>query len=325
MKRGLFSIFLLFSLVFVTNGQTVNVTASFDTSRIFIGDQINFTIRVDKPSDLKISMPFLKDTLCKNIEILSGPVIDSSKQNGRTSIVEKYIVTSFDSGYYQLPPVYVELQNKDGVKRYLSDYMRLEVKRINITPADTTSKIYDIVKPYKAPVTFDEILPWVLIIALICAIAWLTMKYIKNHKKIKVWNEPVINPDPAHIIAFRELEKLRAEELWQKGDIKHYYTRLTEILRQYLENRFGVFSLELTTAETLQSLLKTGFKKDESYNQLKTILTGADLVKFAKHNPDASENEIHFQNSWKFIDTTKIIEVKEVTVDNKDKEKEGAL
>jgi hypothetical protein len=101
------------------------------------------------------------------------------------------------------------------------------------------------------------------------------------------------------------LEKLRNEELWQKGETKKYYTKLTEILRQYLENRFRVYSLELTTAETLEVLVKTGFKKDGSYNNLKTVLTGADLVKFAKYNPVPSENEIHFQNSWNFVLATK--------------------
>ncbi|HPT22485.1 MAG TPA: hypothetical protein PLR88_11100 [Bacteroidales bacterium] len=325
MKRFLFSIFILFSLVFVTKGQDVSVKASFDTTRIFIGDQIKFTITVDKPSDLRLSLPFYKDTLCKNIEILSGPVVDSTKKDGRTTIIERYHITSFDSGSYQLSPVIAESYVNNELKRFYSDFSKLEVIRVNITPADTTMKIYDIVNPYKAPVTLDEILPWVFIIALLCAIAWFVVRYVKNHKRVKTDEQPVTNPDPAHVIAFHELEKLKADELWQKGEVKHYYTRLTEILRQYLENRFGVYSLELTTEETLKSLLKTGFKKDESYNQLKTILTGADLVKFAKHKPDASENEMHFQNSWNFVDSTKVIEVMESTVDNKDKEKEGAL
>lgn len=324
-KRLIILKFLLFSCVLSIKGQEVNITSSFDTSRIFIGDQIQYTIKVDKPSGLRLSIPFFKDTLCKNLEILSGPVVDSSSQNGRTSIIEKYIVTSFDSGKYQLPPVFAESQGKDGLKRFFSDYSLLEVIRVNIAPADTTSKIYDIIKPYRAPVTVDEIMPWVLIIALIAVAVWLIIRYIRKHRKYKTGEEPVANPDPAHVIAFRELEELKAEELWQKGDVRNYYTRLTEILRQYLENRFGVFSLELTTAETLESLLRTGFRKDESYNQLKTVLTVADLVKFAKYNPESSEHELLYQNSWNFVDTTKMIEVKDVAVDEKDKVKEGTL
>jgi hypothetical protein len=113
--------------------------------------------------------------------------------------------------------------------------------------------------------------------------------------------------------------------LWQKGAIKTYYTRLTEILRQYLENRFRVFSLELTTDETLDSLIKTGFKKDGSYKLLKTVLTGADLVKFAKHIPEPTENESQYQKSWDFVFTTREIEVFTGEVDERNKEREENL
>jgi hypothetical protein len=97
--------------------------------------------------------------------------------------------------------------------------------------------------------------------------------------------------------------------LWQKGETKKYYTRLTEILRQYLENRYGILSLELTTSETLEALVKTGFKKDESYKTLKNVLTGADLVKFAKYKPLGGENEQNLDNAYIFVNMTKASEV----------------
>jgi hypothetical protein len=323
MKRLIISIFLFISIISLSSGQEVRVTASFDTSRIFIGDQVNFSITVDQPSDLRLSLPFFKDTLIKNIEIISGPVVDSSSQSGRTRIVEKYLITSFDSGFYQVPPAFAELKNENGLKRFYSDYSQLEVMRVKIAPADTTLKIYDIIAPYTAHVTIGEILPWVLIVIFLGALVWLAIRFIRKFKKSKTEVETAIDPDPAHVIAFRELEKLREDELWQKGEIKYYYTKLTEILRQYLENRFKVFSLELTTAETLEALIKTGFKKDGSYNLLKTVLTGADLVKFAKYNPEPSENETHFTNSWDFVLATKVNEVIIGEIDKKDKTGEG--
>lgn len=324
MKKLILSIYLYISIISAFS-QEVNVTSSFDTSKIFIGDQIKFTITVDQPSDLRLTLPLFKDTLCKNIEILSGPVIDTSSQDGRIKIIGKYLVTSFDSGFYQIPPVFAEMKNQNGMKRFYSDYSQLEVMRVKIAPPDTTAKIYDIIKPYRAPLTIGEVLPWVLLVALLGALVWLAIRFIRKLKKSKTGVEAVIDPDPAHIIAFRELEKLREEQLWQKGEIKYYYTKLTEILRQYLENRFRVFSLELTTAETLAALVKSGFKKDGSYNQLKTVLTGADLVKFAKYNPESPENESHFQNSWDFVLATKENEVITVPVDVKDKAMEGSI
>ncbi|MCX6255070.1 MAG: hypothetical protein NTV31_11415 [Bacteroidia bacterium] len=325
MKRLIIPIFLLFTLISATIGQNVNVTSSFDSSRIYIGDQIKFIISVDQPADLRLTLPFLRDTLCKNIEILSGPVIDStSNPDGRIKIIEKYLITSFDSGLYQIHPVFAEMKNSDGLKRFYSDYSRLEVMRVKIAPTDTTAKIFDIIKPYRAPVTIGEVLPWVLIAVLLGSLVWAAIRLIRKLRRSKTGTEPVIPPDPAHVIAFRELEKLREEELWQKGEIKNYYSKLTEILRQYLENRFRVFSLELTTGETLDALVKTGFKKDILYNLLKTILTGADLVKFAKHKPEPSENESHFQNSWDFVVATKENEVIIGSVNEKEKILEGS-
>lgn len=305
MKKLFISIFLYISIISSSLCQDVKVTAAFDSSRIYIGDQIKFTITVDHPSGLNLTLPHFKDTLCKNIEILSGPVFDTTSQNGRTKIIERYLITSFDSGLYHFPPVFAELKNESGLKRFYSDYSQLEVMRVKIAPADTTAKIYDIIKPYRAPVTIGEVLPWVLFAALVAIIILAVIRYVRKHRNLKTDEESIVNPDPAHIIALRELEKLRDEQLWQKGEVKLYYTKLTEILRQYLENRYGVFSLELTTAETLDALIKTGFKKDGLYNQLKSVLTGADLVKFAKHKPESIENETHFQSSWDFVLATK--------------------
>jgi uncharacterized repeat protein (TIGR01451 family) len=324
MKKLILFIFLYISFISAFS-QEVNVTSSFDTSRIYIGDQVRFTITVDKPSGLNLTLPFFKDTLCKNIEIVSGPVFDSLNTTGRIKIIEKYLITSFDSGLYQIPPVFAEMKNENGLKRFYSDYSRLEVMRVKIAPADTTAKIFDIIKPYKAPVTVGEILPWILLAGLLGVLVWAAIRFIRKLKKTEKGVETIVNPDPAHVIAFRELEKLREEQLWQKGEIKNYYTRLTEILRQYLENRFRVFSLELTTAETLDSLVKTGFKKNGSFNLLKTVLTGADLVKFAKYIPEPTENESHYQKSWDFVLATKLNEVIIGAADEKNMEREESL
>ncbi len=326
MKPYVVSILIVLSAYLSTEAQDVKVTASFDTSKIYIGDQIDFTISVEQPSDLHLNLPLFKDTLSENIEIISGPIYDTVQlPENRLKIREKYLITSFDSGFYRLPPLYAEFKNEKGLKRFYSDYSQLEVMRIKIAPPDTTAKIFDIIKPYNAAITLGEILPWILLAAVAGAAIWLFIKLYRKLKKDKTIPGPVINPDPAHVIALRELDKLGKEMLWQKGEIKKYYTRLTEILRQYLENRFGVFSLELTTSETLAELVKTGFKKDESYNLLKTVLTVADLVKFARYRPLEDENDLYFEDSYKFVRNTKIIEETLDKVGSNNKEEEGGV
>lgn len=289
------------------SAQEVSIKSEFDSARIWIGDQINFTITVEKPVSYILAFPVFRDTLIKNIEVLKGPLTDTALlKDGRIRIRQRYLITSFDSGFYQVPPVFTELKTTNGIKRFYSEYAPLEVMRVRITPPDTTMKIFDIVKPYRAPLTAGEILPWLLLLVVATAIVWYAVRLIKKLRIKKSGEEPVINPDPAHIIAFRELEKLKAAQLWQKGEVKVYYTVLSEIIRQYLENRFGISSLELTTVETLNGLTRSGFKDDVSLRKLKTVLTASDLVKFAKYSPEASENEIQFENGWDFVSQTRL-------------------
>ena len=153
---------------------------------------------------------------------------------------------------------------------------------------------------------------------LVSVIIWLVIKLINKLKVTKKEKVVTVIAEPAHIIAFRDLEMLQSEKLWQNGETKKYYIRLTEIIRQYLENRFGVNSLEMTTSETLDAMVRTGFKKDGSYILLRSVLTGADLVKFAKYKPEPAENDSAFSNSWDFVTATKIEEVAGEKADEKE-------
>lgn len=315
MIKRLFKIFiftLLQAVLFIIpmNAQDIKVTAAFDTSKIYIGDQLNFTITVEQPASANLNIQSFKDTVCKNIEILAKPVVDTVFNQDRIKIVNNYLVTSFDSGFYCVPPVYAESRENNNIKRYYSDYSVLEVSRINIAPPDTSSAIYDIIEPYRAPVTIREIVPWLLWAVLAAIVIYGIIRLISFFSLLHKGKEKPVEKiyEPAHVIAFRELDKLKEEELWQKGETKEYYSRLTAIIRQYIDNRFSVNSLELTTQETLTALLNRGFKKDKDYALLKTILICSDLVKFAKHVPDANENTAHYDDARLFVEETKIDE-----------------
>jgi hypothetical protein len=306
MKKSIIYILFLFIIISGSAGQDVKVTATLDTSRIFIGDQIKLSLTVTQPASVTLTLPELRDTVIKNIDIIKGPETDTlTEANGNLIISRKYLITSFDSGRYQIRPFFAELKGAEGIKRFYSDYTYLEVLRPDVAPADSTAKIYDIVGPYKAPITFGEILPWILFVLLAGAIGYLVYKYVRKFRRQASDPEIIVLKDPPHVIAFRELEQLKEEKLWQKGEVKLYYSRLTEILRKYLESRYSVYSLELTTSETLDALLKTGIKKGKEYDDLKSVLSGADMVKFAKYNPEPSENESYYQTAWTFVTETK--------------------
>ncbi|HLN19577.1 MAG TPA: hypothetical protein VK213_00700 [Bacteroidales bacterium] len=304
------SLYFLFLILCSSSSiaQDLAVSIAFDTTKILIGDQINFTVAVTQPKNILLDLPAFSDTIISNIEIVNGPVRDTvPATDGMIDIIDRYLVTSFDSGFYEVKPVYVEVKNDNGLKRFYSGYARLEVAKYRVAPVDTTARIYDIVGPYKAPVTLGDILPWILLAVIVAAAIWIFFIFLRKFKKQKPAEEIPLIIESAHVIAFRELEKLKSEALNEKGEYKLFYTRLTEILRQYLENRYGVYSLELTTTETLQRLVEKGFKKNESYNRLKAVLTFADLVKFAKYIPQPDEYDIHYEEAWKFVDDTREI------------------
>jgi hypothetical protein len=326
MKR----LILLVLLVFITGkffGQDVSVTAQFDTNKIYIGDQVYFTVKIEKPVGANLTYPLFKDTLFKKIEIVSGPKTDTIVlQNGKNAIIQKYLVTSFDSGLYHIPPVYAEFTTENGLKRIYSNYSSLEVSRINVAPGDSTDSIYDIVSPYKVPLTIGDILPWFLLLVIISLAIWYIIRLIRNRNLKKSGEKKQIILEPAHIIAFRELEKLKNDQLWQKGEVKLYYTRLTEIVRQYLENRYDISSLELTTEDTLNIFKKSVKPDPDLFNFLKSVLVNADLVKFAKFKPEPSDNVTSFENSWNFISDTMLKpEPVDVPIEEKIKTEEGTV
>ncbi len=290
-----FVLAFLFQLVFSANtiAQGIEIKADFDTSAILIGDQIHLNILIDQPQDAKIIFPVLTDSLVSKVEIISASKTDTNIiGNGRLKLIKRYLITSFDSGVYQVPPLKFAFQigsNHDSLST-----MPL-VLVVNTLPIKDSKKIFDIKQLIKVPFTFDEILPYVVIVLgllLIIALVTYIIIRIRQNKPIFFMQKP---PEPPHLKAFRELEKLKSEKLWQQGLVKQYYTNLTDIVRIYIEGRFNVMALESTSEEIIDALKGIENITDEILNELKRLLVLADLVKFAKGDPLPDEND----NSWK--------------------------
>ena len=166
----------------------------------------------------------------------------------------------------------------------------------------------DIKKPYGAPVTFKEIAPWILGILLLLSVIFLVVYALNRRKKnIPIFSLPSKPKLPPHVIALGELNKLKEEQLWQHDKVKDYYTRLTDIIRVYLEERFEVPAMEQTTHEILSE-----FKGKESqvsgklYSGLQRTLEVSDLVKFAKYTPLADENHFVLVHAFTLVEETKL-------------------
>jgi len=297
---------LLLSVVslYICQAQEVEIDAKTDSSQVYIGDQLTYTVNIMQPANIKLKLPAYTDTLTGKIEILYQDELDTlSQEEDYISLEKRYIITSFDSGYYQIPPYVVEYETEGGIKRYYSDYVPLQVKRVNIAPADSTDIIFDIIGPERVGYSAGEIIPWILIILVVAIAIWLIYRYLPARKRKDEQEGPRMPDEPIHIIALRNLDKLEKKKLWEAGKIKEYYSELTEILRFYIEIRFGLRALEMTSEEIMTALPYEN-PGENSLNILRKILQHADLSKFAKYKHDADINISAMTGAREFIKTT---------------------
>jgi hypothetical protein len=267
-------------------------------------------LEIEKPKDLKVQFPQVPDTFSSKIEVVNRSGIDSVKldDNERIKLVQSFLITSFDSGMHQIPPFYFKLSNDQMLDSAATRELAFQVHGMKI---DTTKGPVDIKVPYSAPMTLKEIIPYILGLILIAAIVFFIFYYIKWKKKnVPMFARPERPAEPPHIIALRELDRIKAQKLWQQEKIKQYYSEVSDTIRIYIQNRFSIQALEQTSAETLQSFKYRRDMIDKtSLDQLQHILSLADLVKFAKYSPLPDDNNQTLMNAYFFVGQTKKAEV----------------
>jgi hypothetical protein len=311
-----FATLLFLLLAFSGFAQTVSVAAKLDTNAMLIGDHIGLSLKFTGPAKTQVIWPFLPDTILGNIQVIGRGKIDTAFSADKKSITltQDFRLTCYDSGFYTIPSIPFTYRNLPDttVKTSECDMLLLAVHTV---PVDTTQAIKPIKGPLRVPITFREVIPWILlalaVIAAVVALVW----YLRKRKK----KEPVFRLKPRIILlphekALQELDKLKAKLLWQNGKVKEYYSELTEILRIYIEERFRVPALESTTAEILDGLGPNEECPVTALDNLGDLLLKADMVKFAKARPVPEENEKCFDLAVSFVRQTaeKKIVVEEV-------------
>jgi len=305
-------LFVLFSGSFnALRGQEVMVKASIDSTDILIGDRLKILLEIEKPKDLKIQFPQIPDTFSSHLEVVNRTKIDTIKQGNkeRIKLSQKIFITSFDSGMHQIPPFYFKM--KDG-KFLDSTATKLLAFRVHAIKIDTTKGPVDIKAVYAAPLSLKEVTPYILGIILIAALLFFIFYYIRWKKKnIPIFSKQEKPAEPAHIIALRELDRIKAQQLWQKEKIKQYYSEVADTIRIYIQNRFDIPAMEFTSSEILGTFKQSKDLIDgSSLDQLQHILSLADLVKFAKYTPLTDDNNLTLMNAYFFVNQTKKEELK---------------
>ena len=299
MKRHIFLITLLAVLTGRIAAQSVTVDATIDSLQILIGEQAKIKLQVALDADKRAIFPAYADTLVRVIDI-AKPDTQMLNDGRRSLITQEYTVTSFDSALYYLPPMEVLVDNK----AYRSKALALKVYSM---PVDTLhpDQFFGPKPVMKAPFAWED---WYMAIA--CAVLFAPflllliylVKRIRDNKPIirKVKVEPKL---PPHQLAMQEIERIKSEKVWQKGQSKEYYTELTDAIRTYIKNRFGFNALEMTSSEIIDKLLQMNDK--DAISDLRSLFQTADLVKFAKHSPLMNENDANLISAIDFINETK--------------------
>ena len=308
-----FATVLTLSFFQVLFAQEVQVRSALERDTILIGDQILYRIDVAQPLNINVSFPSFTDTITGHIEIISTIERDTTIiQDNYIQVRQDYLITSFDSGYYEIPSQKLNILEEGNKIDIFTDPAYL---RVLTMPLDTTQAIFDIKLPYGEPITLAEVLPYILAFLLLAAGIFFLIRLIRNLRNKRKGIVKKKPSEPAHILALRELDKLKADKLWQNNKVKDYYTRLTDILRSYLEGRFDVHAMEHTSEEILEELKQSGFNDNRLFKKLKDTLLLSDLVKFAKLKPLPQDNETCILDAYIFINETKPVEKLEVEKD----------
>ena len=255
------------------------VTTSIDTTKNKIGAQFNLTIKTEVDTLSKVKFP--KGKSFGAMEVIRDYVIDTIRKGDRYELIKRYGLAQFDSGRYVIPSLPIIINKKP----VFSDSIAVEVA--NVAVDTLKQKMFDIKPIAKQKSDFSWIWKWLLSILFLAGIGALLYWYIKKYQKKKIVAEVYKTPIEKATSLLNNLEK---KELWQKGEVKNYYSELTDIARNYIEEAIEIPAMESTTAELIAGLRLASQKKKmgltpETIENLERVLKQADLVKFAKSKP----------------------------------------
>lgn len=300
--------------------QDVRVRAVLDTTALRIGEQTALRLSIEHAPGVVVQFPFIADSLVSRVEVVDRTAIDSSQQ-GNGSVLERqsFTITSFEEGLYDLPALTFTYRKPNDPAEYIiqTQTIALAVTGVPLaqnpdssgTAPENKENIRDIKPPLSVPRTFMEVAPYLAVaLAVVGGIIW-AIWYIRKRRKnaptaVAIKNVP---QRPAYEIAMEALDRLREERLWQSGAVKEYHTRLTDILRLYVEDTFHVTTLEATTDEILTELRTTSCPPG-TIEMLRSVLEKADMVKFARYEPLADENERSIRLATELVQITALKE-----------------
>jgi len=301
MVRKIFTL-LAVLLLFQLSGyaQNISAKASTDKTSYLVGDYINYTIQVQHAKNIILIPPVIKDSL-GSLTLIKQEAPVNEDQNGNELTTYRYLLSGYDSASVEIPPVPIQYKSGSDTAYQTINTNPLQIL-VSTVKVNTAAEIKDVKAPIKIPLDWRIIVLWVIGILLLLLAAYYFYRKYRQKKMLTPQVQKIIKLAP-HEAALNALRDLEEKKLWQHGLIKEYHSSITEIIRKYFEERFGLPALELTTTEALAVLAG----KDEAGIILpvtRDFLNNADLVKFAKFVPLSSVNEEMLKQAYEIIKRT---------------------
>ena len=301
--RRLLSCIILIASVLAASAQ-VSVEAVIDSIQIFVGQQAHVTLTATAKENAKVEFPQFKpmEYITPGVEVLDRQELEQQPQdNGFVSRSMVYTMTSFDDTLYYIPPMTVKI---DG-KPYKSKSLALKVLTIEVDTLHTEQffgpkDVQD--NPFQWS---DWRLPfWLSVLMLVLlAVAYYLYLRLRDNKPI-ISHIRIVKRLLPHQKAMKEIEQIKADKMVTSENSKEYYTKLTDTLRKYIEERYGFNAMEMTSSEIIEKLMASQDQK--ALDELRQLFTTADLVKFAKYSTLINENDANLVNAIDFINQTKL-------------------
>ena len=278
-------------------------SASLDTAVLRIGEQVELLLSIDLPTDAPagmVSWPVFGDTLINQLEVVRKGPVDSVQDATGLHLTQRIFLTSFDTGHWAIPPFAFVVSGSPRETRPLL----IEVRSVALDdpkvqrPAKTIHEVPFSIGYWIRAHLVELLAGLGALVLIIAGLFYLT-------RKRKTVPAPVVEAplEPVHLRTLRALRELDASRLWQQGEHKAYHSRVTDLLRSYIEERYQVPAMESSTDELLQEL-RVSPLNSEQRTHLENMLRLADLVKFAKAKPTPVENEQMMAGAIRFVEAT---------------------
>ena len=302
MKRFAFLISLITSVLQIS--AQVQVEASIDSIQIFVGEQVHVTLSATAKEQSKVEFPQFKPTeyITPGIEVLGAEELESKQQdNGFVTRRMVYTMTSFDDTLYYIPPMKVKIDGKPYESKSLAlKVLTIEVDTTNVDQFFGPKDVQD--NPFQWSDWSLSFWLSVLFLLLLAVVYYLYLR-LRDNKPI-ITHIRIVKRLLPHQKALQQIEQIKPDKMVSSENSKEYYTKLTDTLRKYIEERYGFSAMEMTSSEIIDHLMAT---QDESaLSELRHLFLTADLVKFAKYSTLINENDANLVNAIDFINQTKL-------------------